>query len=294
MKGWTQTVEDKNTLKFTCVEPANSRIVEIYLYLHHPKVTLSLTLISESYQVFQNYFEYHAEFGFSNPNGLFMTDMGNHCTLTFDEVLEKDKLDRFLSEVLRFDPSILEIVPSIKKGLKSDERYGISQDVSQELAHGHFGFVLESAKHLYRVGNRDVLLKLAKQCFKLGYFKEGLASLDCLDETDRVGHFEAAHSILMEKAMSGKSIDRFGLALKHLFKCGNDPIVQKIRDRVFAYVTGEPEDDKIVPKITGVRLNDANVLVRILSEIKALNEKKKALLAKEHSLQEALQGGTKS
>lgn len=294
MKGWTQTAEDKDTLKFSCTEPANRRIIEIYLYLHHPKVTLSLTLTAESYQIFQNYFEYHAEFGFSNPNGLFMTDMGYHCTLTFDEVLEKDKLDRFLSEVLRFDPSIIEIVSSIKQGLQSDERYGISQDISQELAHGHFGFVLESAKHLYTVGSRDVLLKLAKQCFKLSYFKEGLASLDCLDETDKVGHFEAAHLILLEKTMTEKSLDRLGLALKHLFKCGDDPIVQKIRDRVFAYVAGEPETDNIVPSITGIRLNDANILVKILSEIRELNEKKKALLATEHSLQELAKKGVNS
>lgn len=293
MKGWTQTAEDKDTLKFSCNEPANSRVSEIYLYLHHPKVTLSLTLTAESYQIFQNYFEYHAEFGFSNPNGLFMTDMGNHCTLTFDEILEKDKLDRFLSEVLRFDPSIIEIVSAIKKGLKSDERYGISQDISQELAHGHFGFVLESAKHLYTVGSRDVLLKLAQQCFKLSYFKEGIATLDCLDETDKVGHFEAAHLVLLEKGMTEKSMDRLGLALKHLFKCGNDPIVQKIRDRVFAYVTGEPEDEKIVPKITDVRLNDASLLVKILREIRKLNDKKKALLATEQTLQESLPGGTK-
>lgn len=294
MKGWTQTTEDKDTLKFSCNEPTNSHILEIYLYMQHPKVTLSLTLTPESYQIFQNYFEYHAEFGFSNPNGLFMTDMGNHCTLTFDEVLEKDKLDRFLSEVLRFDPSIIEIVSAIKKGLKSDERYGISQDISQELSHGHFGFVLESAKHLYTIGNRDVLLKLAQQCFKLGYFKEGLASLDCLDDTDKVGHFEAAHLILLEKTMSEKSIDRIGLALRHLFKCGNDPIVQKIRDKVFAYASGEPENEATVPTITGVRLNDANVLVRILNEIRQLNEKKKALLATERSLQEAVQRGSKS
>jgi hypothetical protein len=294
MKGWTQTTEDKDTLKFSCTEPSNSRIVEIYMYLHHPKVTLSLTLTADSYQIFQNYFEYHAEFGFANPDGLFMTDMGYHCTLTFDEVLEKDKLDRFLSEVLRFDPSIIEIVSSIKKGLQSDERYGISQDISQELAHGHFGFVLESAKHLYMVGSRDVLLKLAKQCFKLSYFKEGLASLECLDETDKVGHFEAAHLILLEKNMSEKSFDRLGLALKHLFKCGDDPVVQKIRDRVFAYVTGEPETNDIVPTITGVRINDANVLVKILSDIRQLNEKKKALLATEHSLKELVQKGANS
>ena len=285
MKGWTQTAEDKDTLKFCCNEPTNGRILEIYLYLHHPKVTLSLNLTPEFYQVFQNYFEYHAEFGFSNPNGLFMTDMGNHCTLTFDEVLEKDKLDRFLSEVLRFDPSIIEIVSAIKKGLKSEDHYGISEDISQELAHGHFGFILESAKHLYTIGNRDVLLKLTKQCFKLGFFKEGLACLDCLDETDKVGHFEGGHLILLEKKMSEKSFDRFGLALKHFLKCGDDPLAQKIRDKVFFYLTGGEESDTSVPEITGVRLNDAGVLVKILSEIRQLHEKKKHLLSTESALQ---------
>ncbi len=118
-----------------------------------------------------------------------------------------------------------------------------------------------------------------------------MASLDCLDETDKVGHFEAAHLILLEKNMSEKSFDRLGLALKHLFKCGDDPVVQKIRDRVFAYVSGEPETHDIVPSITGVRINDAAVLVKILSDIRLLNEKKKALLATEHSLKEGVQKG---
>jgi hypothetical protein len=278
MKNWTQSAEEKDTLKFTCNAQGSARVIaEISLYLHHPKITLSMTLTPESYQLFQSYFEYHAEFGFSNPNGIFMTDMGNHCTLTFDEVLEKDRVDRFLSEILRFDPSIIEIVPLIKQGLKSEEHYGIAQDISQELVHGHFGFILESAKHLYTIGNRDVLLKLAQQCFKSSYFKEGLAALDCLDGTDKVGHFEAAHLILREKVMSEKSFDRLGLALKHLLLCGNDPIVQKIRDRVFAYITGEPESDTLVPSITGIRLNDADVLVRILSAIRKISNQRKAL-----------------
>jgi hypothetical protein len=185
----------------------------------------------------------------------------------------------------------MEIVSNIKQAVKIEEHYGIAQDISQELAHGHFGFILESAKHLYTMGKRDVLLKLTQQCFQLGYFKEGLGALDTLEESDKVGHFEAAHLILSEKVMSEKGIDRFGLALRHLFKSGNDPIVQKLRDKVFAFLTGANESQDTVPTVTGIRLNDAGVVVRILAEIKQLNEKKKSLQMQEKALQAELQKG---
>lgn len=288
MSRWKQIKEDNDTLKFECTAAANRRIIEIYLYLHHPKVTLSLTLTPECYQSFQNYFEYHAEFGFSNPNGLFMTDMGYHCTLTFDEVLEKDVLDRFLSEVLRFEPSVMEIVTTIKQSLKAEEYYGIAQDISRELAHGHFSFILESAKHLYKIGTRDVLLKLAEKCFDLNYFTEGLSSLEAIEEGDKVGNFRAAHLILKADAMPEKIMNRYELALKHLFKSGNDPIVQKLRDKIFAGCVGEPDMTK-VPSIQGIRLNDPDVFVTLGDEVRKLNEHKKKLQHQVETLQQKLQ-----
>lgn len=282
---WKQVTEGKNSVRFIYEAKGNKRIQEIHLFLHHPKVTLSLTLTPETYVLFQNYFEYHAEFGFSNANGLFMTDMGNHCTLTFDEILEKDVLDRFMAEVLRFDPSIMEVIPIIKKTLKSEESYGISDDISQELTHGHFGIVLESAKHLYKVGNRDVLLKIAQKCFGLKYFNEGLAALDAMDESDRVGHFQAAHLILENKEMPEKIMNRYELALKHLFKCGNDPVVQQLRDRIYAYCSGAPESPETVPKVTGVRLNDPEVFFAIGDIIRDLNTKKREIIEELKRLQ---------
>jgi len=286
MMRWKQISEGKNSIRFVYESDGNRRINEIHLFLHHPKVTLNLTLTPECYAIFLNYFEYHAEFGFANANGLFMTEMGNHCTLTFDQVLEKDVLDRFLAEVLRFDPSIIEIIPVIKLSLVTEESYGISEDISQELEHGHFGFVLESAKHLYKTGTRDVLLKLARKCFNLNYFTEGLAALDAIDPKDRVGHFQAAYLIFDTPEMPEKIMSRYELALNHLFDCGDDPIVQKLRDRIFSYCSGEPESDDPKIEVSGIRLGDPDVFFRIGDKLRELNDKKREIQARISKLQE--------
>jgi hypothetical protein len=90
---------------------------EMTVYKEENQNSVDVVFAQASYPEAYHYFEHHQEFGFSERHGVFMTDLGYHCTLSVQHRTEKDVLLRYWLALETLDPTLSEIIPEVNRFL---------------------------------------------------------------------------------------------------------------------------------------------------------------------------------
>ena len=174
-------------------EDPGAKVNALSAYRRSGKLSISITLNQSAYDELHAYLSKHPDFGFAQTNGVFMTPLGNYCSLTVEEATGRHILTRFLIMLESFDASIKFIHGDIQEALNYLTPKQIDEMLYRDLDKEGFFSNLALARRLYREGHRDALHRLAKACFDRNLLREGNTALNFIPENDHLGHYWAAN-----------------------------------------------------------------------------------------------------
>ncbi len=278
---WSKIAESEKHKHFRRVDAPGNKVLEFLVQRENKELSVLLILTPEAYQALYTHFEKHSEFGCSKKLGVLMTNNGYKCALTVQEATEKDVLGRFLDEILAFESGVSEILGEVKTFARFLDVKAAHQDLLQHFELEGYEAALVLAKKIYEEGIRDVFVVIAKACIEKSQIDQALEVFKQIPERDHRAHFEAAKLLL--------TLNNDSLALEYLFKAGNDPVVQEIRDRVFWLCANKAagiESEEVI--IRGIRLNDPKTMIAITKKIKDLQVETEGYTAEQIRLETSL------
>ncbi|MDB6096931.1 MAG: hypothetical protein JWM09_1209 [Francisellaceae bacterium] len=256
---WNIKTQNSESVCFENKATALKKISELNAQKYDHYLHIALTLTDNFYNKLYEHFEFHSEFGFSQNHAVFMTDMGNHCTLTLNGKTEKNVLIRFLFELHKFEAYVGEIIPKIKHFFGIHEQKEILKDIEVNLKVS-VDAAMTRVHYWYKQGARNAFILLAKACFEASLPNDAIRVLARIPDGDHLSHFEAANILIKRNDKNA--------ALNHLFKAGDDPVVQSVRDNLWAIECSLDPSQMEVVFIPNVKMNDAETFVAIADKIR--------------------------
>lgn len=278
---WTKTSESEKQIEFKRTPAPDNKVLEMLVQREKKELSVLFVLTPEAYQALYTQIESHPEFGFAEKHGAFMTENGYKCAVTVKEAEEKDVLARFLGFAIGFDQGINEVVADLSNFFRFLDVKAVHEEIARRLESEGIESALNAARFFYEEGTRDVFVLLAKTCIEKNLLDEAKTVLKQIPEEDYPEQFGAAKLLLTLKE------DRE--ALEHLFKAGNDPAVQEIRDRIFWQVANKAAGvDSEEVLVRGIRLNDPRTIIAINKKKQELKDETEKFISEKARLEASL------